>query len=107
VVQRRGTWRYGPPIALAHARALRAAGGAQRAADVRAALDHVEETARRVGAPNYIPLATQERAALAELEGDAGARQTYLQTALREFERIGAAFRAGQIRRLLAESSSR
>jgi tetratricopeptide (TPR) repeat protein len=104
VVQRRGTWRYGPQVGLAHARALRAA-GARHAAAIRAALDQAERMAREVVAPNYIPLVTLERAALAELEGDGRARLTLLRQALQDFERIGAAFRVSQIRRLLDEGS--
>jgi class 3 adenylate cyclase len=104
VVRRRGTWRFGPRVALAHARALRA-GGAPDAAAIRAALDRTEQMAREVGAANYMPLVVLERAALAELEGDGDARLTHLRQALQDFERIGATFRGSQIQRRLAESS--
>jgi ATP/maltotriose-dependent transcriptional regulator MalT len=105
VAERRGTWHLAPRVALAHARALRAAGGMRNAEQIRAALERTEELARRVGAVNYIPLATLERTALAELEGDAAAREAHLRTALSAFERIGAAFRVEQIRRMLGEGS--
>jgi tetratricopeptide (TPR) repeat protein len=103
VVQRRGTWHHAPSVALAHARALRAA-RAEPAA-ISAALDRVEAIAREVRAPNYIPLATLERAALAEREGSGGARLAHLRHALQDFEHIGAAFRVVQIRRQLDEAA--
>jgi class 3 adenylate cyclase len=103
VVQRRGTWHWGPAVALAHARALRAANAP--AAAIGAALDRLEAIAREVRAPNFIPLSTLERAALAERESDGGARLTYLRQALQDFERIGAAFRVSQIRRQLEEAA--
>jgi predicted Zn-dependent protease len=103
VVQRRGTWHWGPTAALAHARALRAANAPP--AEIRAALDRLETIARDICAPNYIPLATLERAALAERAGDGGARLAYLRHALQDFERIDAAFRVAQIRRQLDEAA--
>src|SRR6185503_18699229 len=102
-VERNGTRRFLVPLGLAHARALRAAGGVRYASEIRAALDRTEATAREVGSVNYIPVATLERAALAELEGDAAAREAHLRAALTAFERIDATFRVDQIRRLLNE----
>jgi hypothetical protein len=101
VVERRGTWMLGPRAALVQARASRAAGGLRNAKTIRAALERCEELSRKVGARNYLPLATLERAALAELEGDRDARVALLRDALSGFERMNARFRAAQVRGLL------
>jgi len=101
VAQRRGTPTFGVRAELVQARALRAAGGVRNADQIRAALQRTEEIARRVGWVNYVPVAALERAALAEIEGDDAARLTHLHDALRDFERIGAAFRVAQIRHQL------
>ncbi len=105
VARRRGTWPAGLNATIAQARALRAAGGVRNAAAIRAALDRTEEIARQVRAPNFVALATLERAALAELEGDRSAHEAHLRAALQAFEQMGAAFRVVHIRRVLDDGS--
>jgi class 3 adenylate cyclase/tetratricopeptide (TPR) repeat protein len=103
VGERRKTRRWETVAILTHARALLAAQGAGAAEAIRTMLDRTEVLAREIAAPNLVPLVLLERACLAEREGDTGARAHYLRDALGTFERIGATYRATQIRALLDE----
>ncbi|GIW42400.1 MAG: hypothetical protein KatS3mg076_2977 [Candidatus Binatia bacterium] len=97
VARKRGVWMQAPRAALVEARALRLDGGGRNGDRIREVLSRAEDMARRTGTVNYLLLALLERAALAELEGDAATQRTLLTEAARGFEKIGASFRVEQI----------
>ncbi|HXQ24177.1 MAG TPA: adenylate/guanylate cyclase domain-containing protein [Candidatus Acidoferrales bacterium] len=76
--------------------------GAAAAIAVRAALDEAERLIAETGATSLAPLVLLDRAELARLEGDAGARERTLRKAQQLFADLGAPLRVQQIDALLA-----
>jgi tetratricopeptide (TPR) repeat protein len=86
--------------ALAHV--LLGQAGAAAAPAIRAALDEAERLIAETGATSLAPLVLLDRAELARLEGDAGARDRTLRKAQQLFADLGAPLRVQQINALLA-----
>jgi tetratricopeptide (TPR) repeat protein len=86
--------------ALAHV--LLAQEGAAAATAIRAALAEAEQLIAETGATSLAPLLLLERAELARLEGDGGARERILGEAKTLFAELGAPLRVQQIDALLA-----
>jgi len=99
--------RIGVPIdliqaqrALVHVRLAQE--GAAAATAVRAALGEAQRLIDETGATSFAPLVLLDRAELARLEGDTGARQHALREAKKLFAELGAPLRVQQIEALLA-----
>jgi hypothetical protein len=75
--------------------------GAAAGAAVRAALAEAERLIGETGATSLTPLVLLDRAELARLEGDVGARDSGLRAARELFEELGAPMRVQQIDALL------
>jgi len=76
--------------------------GAAAATAVRAALGEAERLIDVTGATTLAPLLLLDRAELARLEGDSGAREQALREAKGLFAELGAPLRVKQIEALLA-----
>jgi len=76
--------------------------GAAAAPAVRAALGEAERLIDETGATSLAPLVLLDRAELARLEGDSGARERALREAKKLFAELGAPLRVQQIEALLA-----
>ena len=75
--------------------------GAAAATAVRAALDEAQRVIDETGATSLAPLVLLDRAELARLEGDSGARERALVEAKELFAALGAPLRVQQIEALL------
>jgi tetratricopeptide (TPR) repeat protein len=100
----RGTMLLEARSHLAFARILLRQEGDRASEDIRKALDQAEDLHTKTGARNLHALVHLERAELARLEGDAGARRRELEAALRLFREMKAPIRVGEVERLLADA---
>jgi len=99
--------RIGVPMDIVYAqrmlaRALLAREGAAAAIAIRAALSEAERLIDETGATSLAPLVLLERAELARLESNTGARELTLREAKRLFADLGAPLRIAQVDALLA-----
>ncbi len=89
---------------LTLARILRRQGGDGSSQGIRKALVDSEELYDKTGARNFKAFVHLERAELARLEGDAGARKQELEAALRLFREMKAPIRVREVEGLLADT---
>jgi class 3 adenylate cyclase/tetratricopeptide (TPR) repeat protein len=99
VSRRLGTRWKEIPAQLSKARALRMRGDEDAAEGATTARREAEELVKETGARVYLPLLSEERAALAALLGDAAARERHLREAHRLYTEIGATGHAERVGR--------